>query len=72
MYVGQLKNLCEFDNPSTEMRDDAVLDYELRDKGLTKMDAYRLISIAGNVAVTQIVDRTLARNEQEIAGTYHA
>ncbi|MGH6795420.1 MAG: hypothetical protein ACREDD_04660 [Methylocella sp.] len=38
MYVGQLKNLCEFENPSTEMRDDVVLDYELRDKGLTKIE----------------------------------
>jgi hypothetical protein len=38
MYVGQLKNLCEFENPSTEMRDDAALDYELRDKGLTKVE----------------------------------
>lgn len=27
MYVGQLKNLCEFENPSTEMRNDAALDY---------------------------------------------
>jgi hypothetical protein len=39
MYVGQLKNLCEFENPSTEMRDDAALDHELRDKGLTKIEA---------------------------------
>ena len=38
MYVGQLKNLCEFDNPSTEMRNDAALDYGLRDKGLTKIE----------------------------------
>ncbi|PNE12675.1 MAG: hypothetical protein CR217_02215 [Beijerinckiaceae bacterium] len=38
MYVGQLKNLCEFENPSTEMRDDAALDYELRDRGLTKIE----------------------------------
>ena len=38
MYVGQLKNLCEFENPSTEMRDDVALDYELRDKGLTKIE----------------------------------
>lgn len=38
MYVGQLKNLCEFDNPSTEMRNDVALDYELRDKGLTKIE----------------------------------
>jgi hypothetical protein len=35
MYVGQLKNL---DNPSTEMRNDVVLDYGLRDKGLTKIE----------------------------------
>ena len=39
MYVGQLKNLCEFENPSTEMRNDVVLDYGLRDKGLTKIEA---------------------------------
>jgi hypothetical protein len=26
MYVGQLKNLCEFENPSTEMRNDVALD----------------------------------------------
>jgi hypothetical protein len=37
MYVGQLKNLCEFENPSTEMRSDVALDCELRDKGLTKI-----------------------------------
>ncbi len=38
MYVGQLKNLCEFENPSTEMRSDIALDYGLRDKGLTKIE----------------------------------
>lgn len=38
MYVGQLKNLCEFENPSTEMRNDVALDYRLRDKGLTKIE----------------------------------
>lgn len=38
MYVGQLKNLCEFENPSTEMRNDVALDYEMRDKGLVKID----------------------------------
>jgi hypothetical protein len=38
MYVGQLKNLCEFETPSTEMRDDVALDYKLRDKGLTKIE----------------------------------
>jgi hypothetical protein len=37
MYVGQLKNLCEFENPSTEMRNDVALDYEMRDKGLTNI-----------------------------------
>jgi hypothetical protein len=38
MYIGQLKNLCEFENPSTEMRNDVALDYGLRDKGLTKIE----------------------------------
>ena len=38
MYVGQLKDLCEFENPSTEMRNDVALDYRLRDKGLTKIE----------------------------------
>ncbi|MGH6836738.1 MAG: hypothetical protein ACREC9_14635 [Methylocella sp.] len=38
MYVGQLKNLCEFEKPSTEMRDAVALDYGLRDKGLTKIE----------------------------------
>jgi hypothetical protein len=34
MYFDLLKNLCEFENPFTEMRNDAALDYGLRDKGL--------------------------------------
>ena len=38
MYVGQLKNLCEFENPSTEMRNDAALDYGLRDMRLVKIE----------------------------------
>jgi hypothetical protein len=38
MYVGQLKNLCEFETPSTELRNDVALDYELRDKGLTTIE----------------------------------
>jgi hypothetical protein len=38
MYVGQLKNLCEFENPSTEMRDDVALDYEMRDKGFVGIE----------------------------------
>jgi acetamidase/formamidase len=33
-----------------------MIDFLVETRGLTKMDAYRLISIAGNVAVTQIVD----------------
>ncbi len=33
-----------------------MIDFLVETKGLTRMDAYRLISIAGNVAVTQIVD----------------
>ncbi len=39
MYVGQLKDLCEFETPSTEMRNDVALDYGLRDKGLTKIES---------------------------------
>ena len=38
MYVGQLKNLCEFENPSTGMRNDAALDYGLQDKGFVKIE----------------------------------
>jgi hypothetical protein len=38
MYVGQLKDLCEFENPSTEMRNYAALDYGLRDKGFVKIE----------------------------------
>ncbi len=38
MYVGQLKNLCEFENPSTEMRNDVALHYGLRDMGLVKIE----------------------------------
>jgi len=37
MYVGQLINLCEFDHPSSEMREDTALDYSLRDKGLVNI-----------------------------------
>jgi hypothetical protein len=38
MYVGQLKNLCEFENPTPEMRMDVATDYALRDKGLTNIE----------------------------------
>jgi hypothetical protein len=52
MYVGQLKNLCEFENPSTEMRNDVTLDYELRDKGLTNIavDPATLESVRAELA----------------------
>jgi acetamidase/formamidase len=33
-----------------------MIDYLVDIKGLSKMQAYQLISVAGNVAVTQIVD----------------
>jgi acetamidase/formamidase len=33
-----------------------MIDLLVDTKGLTKMQAYQLISVAGNVAVTQIVD----------------
>jgi hypothetical protein len=36
MYVGQLKGLCEFDKPSTEMRSDVALDYGLRARAWSK------------------------------------
>ncbi|MGB7044050.1 MAG: hypothetical protein WBD65_03800 [Methylocella sp.] len=52
MYVGQLKNLCEFENPSTEMRNEVALDYELRDKGLTKIavSPATLVSVRAELA----------------------
>jgi len=34
-----------------------MVDFLAATKGLTKHQAYQLISIAGNVAVTQLVDR---------------
>jgi len=53
MYVGQLKNLCEFENPTTEMRNDVALDHRLRDKGLTKIE--------GNPATLESVRAELAK-----------
>ncbi len=38
MAVGQLGNLCEFDNPTPEMRNAVALDYELEAKGLTRIE----------------------------------
>jgi hypothetical protein len=37
MAVGQLANLCEFDVPTPEMRNDVALDYDLEAKGLTRI-----------------------------------
>jgi acetamidase/formamidase len=34
-----------------------MVDFLARTKGLTKHQAYQLVSVAGNVAVTQLVDR---------------
>ncbi|HEY2685633.1 MAG TPA: acetamidase/formamidase family protein [Steroidobacteraceae bacterium] len=34
-----------------------MVDFLVRDKGLTQHQAYQLVSIAGNVAVTQLVDK---------------
>ena len=34
-----------------------MIDFLVAAKGLTKHQAYQLTSIAGNVAVTQLVDR---------------
>jgi acetamidase/formamidase len=34
-----------------------MVDFLMRDKGLTRHRAYQLVSIAGNVAVTQLVDK---------------
>jgi hypothetical protein len=53
MYVGQLKNLCEFENPSPEMRNFVALDYGLQDKGLTKIEV--------NPATLELVRADLAK-----------
>ena len=34
-----------------------MVDFLAATKGLSKHEAYQLVSIAGNVAVTQLVDR---------------
>ena len=47
------KTFCEFAKPSTEMRNDVALDYELRDKGLT--------NIAVNPATLESVRAELAK-----------
>ncbi len=53
MYVGQLKNLCEFENPSAEMRNFSALDYRLQDMGLTKIEV--------NPATLELVRAELAK-----------
>jgi hypothetical protein len=56
MYFDQLKNLCEFENPFTEMRNDAALEYGLRNKGFVKIE---------NSTVT--LDRVLAELAKFVA-----
>ena len=34
-----------------------MVDFLAATKGLTKHEAYQLVSIAGNVAITQLVDK---------------
>ncbi|MCI0466964.1 MAG: hypothetical protein L0Y57_08175 [Beijerinckiaceae bacterium] len=53
MYVGQLKNLCEFETPSAEMRNFVALDYGLEAKGLTKIEV--------NAATLALVRAELAK-----------
>jgi acetamidase/formamidase len=36
-----------------------MIDFLAKTKGLTKHEAYQLTSIAGDVAITQLVDQTL-------------
>jgi hypothetical protein len=43
MAVGQLANLCEYDRPTPTMRNDVALDYDLQEKGLTKIEPSRTI-----------------------------
>lgn len=38
MAVGQLRNLCEFEHPTPDMRNDVALDYDLEAKGLTRIE----------------------------------
>jgi hypothetical protein len=57
MYVGQLKDLCEFETPSTEMRDQVALDYELRDKGLTKIEVSSATLESVRAALAKMVAR---------------
>lgn len=54
MYVGQLKNLCEFEKPSTGMRNDVAVDYGLRDKGLTKIEVNAAILESARAELTKL------------------
>ena len=42
---------------ATRLAIQEMVDFLVRDKGLTQHQAYQLVSIAGNVAVTQLVDK---------------
>jgi acetamidase/formamidase len=42
---------------ATSMAIQEMVDFLAATRGLSKHEAYQLVSIAGNVAVTQLVDR---------------
>jgi acetamidase/formamidase len=42
---------------ATSLAIQEMIDFLVRDKALTKHQAYQLVSIAGNVAITQLVDK---------------
>ena len=52
MYVGQLKNLCAFENPSTEMHNDAALDYSM---GLVKIENNAVTRDSVRAELTKVV-----------------
>jgi hypothetical protein len=41
MNVGQLFDLCDFEHPTTEMRRQSAVDYELKEKGLASITESR-------------------------------
>jgi acetamidase/formamidase len=42
---------------ATKLAIQEMVDFLVENRGLTKHEAYQLTSIAGNVAVTQLVDK---------------
>lgn len=68
MAVGQLGNLCEFDNPTPEMRNAVALDYELEAKGLTRIKPS--IEVLDNVRAWNA--RAIAKGESPRIGAARA